>query len=138
MDDENYRKMKNRVLEQLRNHFRPEFLNRVDEMVVFHGLTKEQLVTIVDIQLDRLRQRLEDRHLDIELSDKAKRYLAEVGWDPVYGARPLRRAVQRELESVIARKLLAGEIQSGTTLRIDLRDRALVFESAPVEAVLSS
>ena len=138
VDDENYRKMKNRVLEQLRNHFRPEFLNRVDEMVVFHGLTKEQLVTIVDIQLDRLRQRLEDRHLDIELSDKAKRYLAEVGWDPVYGARPLRRAVQRELESVIARKLLAGEIQSGTTLRIDLRDRALVFESAPVEAVLSS
>ena len=138
VDDENYDKMKNRVLEQLRNHFRPEFLNRVDEMVVFHGLTKEQLVTIVDIQLDRLRQRLEDRRIGVEMSDEAKRYLAEVGWDPVYGARPLRRAVQRQLESVIARKLLEGGIQSGTTLRVDLRDGALVFESAPVEAVPSS
>ena len=133
VDDENYDKMKNRVLEQLKNHFRPEFLNRVDEMVVFHGLTKEQLVTIVDVQLDRLRQRLEDRRVGIELSDEAKRYLVEVGWDPVYGARPLRRAVQRELESVIARKLLEGGIQSGTTVRVDLRDGALVFESAPVE-----
>ena len=134
VDDENYDKMKNRVLEQLKNHFRPEFLNRVDEMVVFHGLTKEQLVTIVDIQLDRLRQRLEDRRVGVELSDEAKRYLVEVGWDPVYGARPLRRAVQRELESVIARKLLEGGIQSGTTVRVDLRDGVLVFESAPVEA----
>ena len=135
VDDENYDKMKNRVLEQLKNHFRPEFLNRVDEIVVFHGLTKEQLVTIVDTQLDRLRQRLEDRRVGVELSDEAKRYLVEVGWDPVYGARPLRRAVQRELESVIARKLLEGGIQSGTTVRVDLRDGAFVFESAPVEAL---
>ena len=138
VDDENYSKMKNRVLEELKNHFRPEFLNRVDEMVVFHGLTKEQLVTIVDIQLDRLRRRLDDRRLDVELTDEAKRHLADVGWDPVYGARPLRRAVQREIESVLARKLLAGEIQSGETVRIDLRDGALVFDSAPVEVALST
>ena len=84
VDDENYGKMKKRVLGQLKNHFRPEFLNRVDEMVVFHGLSKEQLVTIVDIQLDRLRQRLEDRRVDVELSDDAKLYLAEVGWDPQF------------------------------------------------------
>jgi ATP-dependent Clp protease ATP-binding subunit ClpB len=138
IDDESYNKMKNRVLGQLKYHFRPEFLNRVDEMVVFHGLTKEQLVAIVDIQLDRLSHRLEDRRLALEMSDEAKRFLAEVGWDPVYGARPLRRAVQRELESVIARKLLSGEIQSGATVRVELRDGSLVFESVPAAAALTA
>jgi ATP-dependent Clp protease ATP-binding subunit ClpB len=138
IDDESYNKMKNRVLGQLKYHFRPEFLNRVDEMVVFHGLTKEQLVAIVDIQLDRLSHRLEDRRLALEMSDEAKRFLAEVGWDPVYGARPLRRAVQRELESVIARKLLSGEIQPGATVRVELRDGSLVFESVPAAAALTA
>jgi ATP-dependent Clp protease ATP-binding subunit ClpB len=128
VDDESYDRMKHRVLGQIKNHFRPEFINRVDELVVFHGLTKEQLVAIVDMQLDRLAHRLEDRRLVLEVTDEAKHFLAEVGWDPVYGARPLRRAVQRELESPIARKLLSGEIESGATVRVVLRDGRLDFE----------
>jgi ATP-dependent Clp protease ATP-binding subunit ClpB len=128
VDAESYDRMKQRVLGQIKNHFRPEFINRVDELVVFHGLTKEQLVAIVDIQLAQLRRRLEDRRLVLEVTDEAKQFLAEVGWDPVYGARPLRRAVQRELESPIARKLLSGEIESGATVRVVLRDGRLEFE----------
>jgi len=128
VDAESYNRMKERVLGQIKNHFRPEFINRVDELVVFHGLTKEQLVVIVDMQLDRLRRRLEDRRLVLEVTDEARQFLADVGWDPVYGARPLRRAVQRELESPIARKLLSGEIESGATVRVVLRDGRLEFE----------
>ncbi len=127
--------MKERVLGQLRHHFRPEFLNRVDEIVVFHGLTKEQLVAVVDIQLGRLARRLEARGLVLDVTDEAKRWLAEVGYDPVYGARPLKRAVQRELESSLARKLLAGEIREGGTVRVDVRDGGLVFETQPVPAL---
>ncbi len=133
-DDEAYRTMKERVLGQLKHHFRPEFLNRVDEIVVFHGLTKEQLVEVVDIQLRRLARRLEGRGLVLDVTDAAKRWLAEAGYDPVYGARPLKRAVQRELESNLARKLLAGEIREGDTVRVDARDGGLVFESLPVPA----
>ena len=128
VDDESYAKMKSRVLGQIKNHFRPEFINRVDELVVFHGLTKEQLVAIVDMQLDRLAHRLKDRRLVLEVTDEAKRFLVEVGWDPIYGARPLRRAVQRELESSIARKLLSGEIQPGATVGVVLRNGKLLFE----------
>jgi len=135
IDEESYDKMKARVLGQIKNHFRPEFINRVDEIVVFHGLTQEQLVAIVGMQLERLGKRLEERRLVLEVSDEAKRFLAEVGWDPVYGARPLRRAVQRELESVIARKLLSGEIQSGATVRVFVRDGALAFEPLAPRAV---
>ncbi len=128
VDDESYAKMKSRVLGQIKNHFRPEFINRVDELIVFHGLTKEQLVAIVDMQLDRLAHRLKDRRLVLEVTDEAKRFLVEVGWDPIYGARPLRRAVQRELESPIARKLLSGEIQPGATVGVVLRNGKLLFE----------
>src|SRR5229473_3193494 len=109
-----YDRMKDQALEVLRGHFRPEFLNRVDEIVVFHPLTREQLRPIVDIQLVRLRQRLEERKIELELTDKARDYLADQGYDPVYGARPLRRMIQRELETTLARKLLLGEIRDGT------------------------
>jgi ATP-dependent Clp protease ATP-binding subunit ClpB len=128
-DDEAYGAMKEQVLGQLKHHFRPEFLNRVDEIVVFHGLTKDQLVAIVEIQLGHLAGRLEARHLTLEVADEAKRWLAEAGYDPVYGARPLKRVIQKEIESVLARKLLAGEIQNSATVRVDVRDGQLSLGS---------
>jgi ATP-dependent Clp protease ATP-binding subunit ClpB len=129
VDDEAYGAMKGRVLSELKHHFRPEFLNRVDEIVVFHGLSQEQLVTIVGIQLEHLGRRLEARRLALEVTDEAKQWLAEAGYDPGYGARPLKRVVQREIESVLARKLLSGEIQDGTTVRVDVQDNQLVMGS---------
>ena len=91
--------MKEAVLEELRQHFRPEFLNRVDEIIVFHALSKEHLKKIVDIQLGRLRQRLEERHITLELTDAAREHLVRVGYDPAYGARPLKRTIQKEIET---------------------------------------
>jgi ATP-dependent Clp protease ATP-binding subunit ClpB len=131
VDEESYRRMKERVLDQLKHHFRPEFLNRIDELVVFHGLTREQLVAIVDIQLRRLQKRLADRRITLSLSDEARRHLAEAGWDPVYGARPLKRVIQRELESVLARKIVAGELTDGAAVRVELEAGGLRFDTAP-------
>jgi ATP-dependent Clp protease ATP-binding subunit ClpB len=116
---QNYEKMKEQCLEVLRQSFRPEFLNRVDEIVVFHPLTREQLRQIVDIQLERLRKRLAERKIELELTDKARDYFAEQGYDPVYGARPLRRTIQRELETALGRKLLLGEIRDGSHVIVD-------------------
>jgi ATP-dependent Clp protease ATP-binding subunit ClpB len=107
------------VLDELRRHFRPEFLNRVDEIVVFTALSEEQLEKIVEIQLARLRARLADRRIELELSDAARRHLVKVGYDPVYGARPLKRAVQRELETPLGRKILAGEIRDGQRVLVE-------------------
>ncbi|MGH7878405.1 MAG: AAA family ATPase, partial [Candidatus Binataceae bacterium] len=125
-----YERMKAQALEVLRGHFRPEFLNRVDEIVVFHPLTKEQLRPIVEIQLSRLRQRLAERKIELELTDKARDYLAEQGYDPVYGARPLRRMIQRELETALGRKLLLGEIRDGARVVVDAGPRGLEFTSS--------
>ncbi len=116
---QNYDKMKAQCLEVLRQSFRPEFLNRVDEIVVFHPLTREQLRQIVEIQLERLRKRLAERKIELELTDKALDYFAEQGFDPVYGARPLRRTIQRELETVLGRKLLLGEVRDGSHVLVD-------------------
>jgi ATP-dependent Clp protease ATP-binding subunit ClpB len=116
---QNYEKMKEQCLEVLRQSFRPEFLNRVDEIVVFHPLTREQLRQIVDIQLERVRKRLAERKIELELTDKARDYFAEQGFDPVYGARPLRRTIQRELETALGRKLLLGEIRDGSHVIVD-------------------
>jgi ATP-dependent Clp protease ATP-binding subunit ClpB len=136
-DDVNYERMKQQVLGLLKQHFRPEFLNRVDETVVFHALDRGELVRIVDIQLERLRARLRDKRIDLQVTDRAKRFLAEAGYDPVYGARPIKRTIQRSLESEIARRLLSGEIEEGKPLAIDLADSELTFESGtarqPVE-----
>jgi ATP-dependent Clp protease ATP-binding subunit ClpB len=126
-----YERMKEAVLEELRRGFRPEFLNRVDEIIVFHALTEEQLMQIVDIQLARLRQRLSERRITIELTEAAKRLLVRSGYEPSFGARPLKRAIQRELETPLARKILAGEIRDGERVRVDAREGALNFEPAP-------
>jgi ATP-dependent Clp protease ATP-binding subunit ClpB len=114
-----YAVMRATVLDELRRHFRPEFLNRVDEIVVFTALSQEQLERIVDIQMDRLRQRLADRRIELELSEGARRHLVKVGYDPVYGARPIKRAVQRELETPLGRKILAGEIHDGQHVLVE-------------------
>jgi ATP-dependent Clp protease ATP-binding subunit ClpB len=117
-DGADYAVMRATVLDELRQHFRPEFLNRVDEIIVFHALSEEQLGEIVDIQLQRLRKRLDDRHITLVLDDAAKRHLVKAGYDPSYGARPLKRTIQKELETPLGRKLLAGEIHDGGTVDV--------------------
>jgi len=108
--------------------FRPEFLNRVDEIIVFHRLTEEQLKKIVDIQLETLNARLAERHIQLELTDGAREHLIRVGYDPAYGARPLKRAIQKEVETPLARKLVAGEIHDGQKVVADVRNREMTFE----------
>jgi ATP-dependent Clp protease ATP-binding subunit ClpB len=122
-DGENYQRMKEAVLAELRNHFRPEFLNRVDEVVVFHSLTEAHLKQIVDIQLVSLRRRLEDRHIHLELTDAAKEHLVRTGYDPSYGARPLKRTLQKEIETALGKRLLQGEIKDGQTVTADYDGR---------------
>jgi ATP-dependent Clp protease ATP-binding subunit ClpB len=119
-----------RSSEALTEHFRPEFLNRIDEIVVFEPLSREQLGEIVELQLTRLRERLAERGLGLELTDDAKELVAEAGWDPTYGARPLKRALQRLVENPLALRLLEGEFAEGDTVRVDARDGELVFEKA--------
>jgi ATP-dependent Clp protease ATP-binding subunit ClpB len=117
-----YAIMRATVLDELRLHFRPEFLNRVDEIIVFHGLTEDELLEIVDIQLRRLRARLAERRITLVLSDEAKRHIVKVGYDPAYGARPLKRTIQRELETPLGRKILAGEINEGDNVNVGFDD----------------
>jgi ATP-dependent Clp protease ATP-binding subunit ClpB len=114
--------MRQVVMAQLRRHFRPEFLNRVDEVVVFHPLTNEDLITIVDIQLERLRGRLADRRITLALTPAAMRDLARRGYDPIYGARPLKRLIQQDIETPIARLLVKGELRDGDTATVDIKD----------------
>jgi len=119
-----------RSVEQMREVFRPEFLNRIDEIVEFRPLTKEQLAEIVELQLERLRARLAERGIELELTDDAKQVLAEAGWDPTYGARPLKRALQRLVENPLALRLLEGEFGEGDRVRVDATDDELVFDRA--------
>jgi ATP-dependent Clp protease ATP-binding subunit ClpB len=138
---DNYERMKQAVLEELRGHFRPEFLNRVDEVIVFHALTEEHLKEIVEIQLGRLRQRLADRHINLDLTDAARTQLVRQGYDPAYGARPLKRVIQKEIETVLGRLILQGKIRDGQTIRIDYDGQRgeLTFTTAPsVEAATAA
>ncbi len=118
LDGADYAVMRATVLDELRRHFRPEFLNRVDETIVFHALTEEQLMQIVEIQLRRVRERLEDRRISLDVADDAKRHLVRSGYDATYGARPLKRTIQRELETSLGRKILAGDIPDGSMVEI--------------------
>jgi ATP-dependent Clp protease ATP-binding subunit ClpB len=120
---------------ELRDRFRPEFLNRVDEVVVFEALTKDQLGEIVELQLARLRDRLAERRISLDVTDAAKELLAEEGWDPAYGARPLKRAIQRLVENPLALRLLEGDFAEGDTVRVDASDGELAFERADVAEV---
>jgi ATP-dependent Clp protease ATP-binding subunit ClpB len=124
--------------EDLPRLFRPEFLNRVDEIINFHRLTKEDLKKIVDIQLEGLRVRLAERHIDLTLSDSAREHLIQVGYDPAYGARPLKRAIQKEVETPLARMLVAGEVRDGKKVQLDFRGGELKFEVESPKAVRAS
>jgi ATP-dependent Clp protease ATP-binding subunit ClpB len=119
-----------RSAEAMTEHFRPEFLNRIDEIVEFHPLSKEQIGEIVELQLRRVEARLAERGLTLALSDGARAALAEAGWDPTYGARPLKRAIQRLLENPLALRLLEGEFAEGDTIRVDASDGGLAFAKA--------
>ena len=128
-----YEVMKEAVLTEMRHHFRPEFLNRVDEIVVFHSLSEADLKKILDVQLGRLRARLAERHIDIELTPEAATHLAREGYDPVYGARPLKRAIQKELETPIGRRLLSGEIKDGDKVMVGWKDGEFTFKTQRTE-----
>jgi ATP-dependent Clp protease ATP-binding subunit ClpB len=128
---EEYDRMKAAVLKELQSAFRPEFLNRLDEIIVFHALDQEHLKQIVDIQLAGLRSRLSERHIELELTDAARTRLVREGYDPVYGARPLKRAIQREIETPLAKRILGGEIRDGQVIHADAdpESSGLIFKA---------
>jgi ATP-dependent Clp protease ATP-binding subunit ClpB len=113
-----YERMKEAVLEEMQRHFRPEFLNRVDEVIVFHALSEEHLKKIVEIQLERLRARLADRRITLKLTDDARLNLVRTGFDPHYGARPLKRAIQKKVETPLGRMILKGEVRDGQQILV--------------------
>jgi ATP-dependent Clp protease ATP-binding subunit ClpB len=122
----------------MRGNFRPEFLNRIDEIIIFHGLQKVELRQIVKLQVQRLEHSLADRKISLKLTDAALDFLAEVGFDPVYGARPLKRAIQRELETKIAKSILRGEFGESDTIFVDIENERLTFKGLPVSTEIST
>jgi len=128
-DEESYQKMKDQVLTAMRQHFRPEFLNRVDETVVFRSLTEEQLVAIVGIQTGLLQARLAERGISLELTDEAAEHIAKTGYDPVYGARPLKRVIQRDVETPLAKQIVGGTVPDGSTVIAELKKGRIVFST---------
>lgn len=137
-DNSRYEEMRGRVLEAMRNNFRPEFLNRIDEIIIFHPLQRDELREIVKLQVKRLEQRLSDRKMALKLTDAALDFLAEVGYDPVYGARPLKRAIQRELETQIAKSILRGDVSDGDTIFVDVENERLSFKRLPAELIAAA
>ncbi|NDJ15955.1 ATP-dependent chaperone ClpB [Myxacorys almedinensis] len=135
-DDARYEEMRSRVMEAMRSTFRPEFLNRIDDTIIFHSLQKSELREIIKIQIKRLEQRLAERKMSLKLSDAALDFLADLGFDPVYGARPLKRAIQRELETAIAKQILRGEYTTGDTIFVDVGEtERLEFKRLPSEVL---
>ena len=139
--------MKAKVSDELKQHFRPEFLNRVDDIVVFHQLTPEEIVRIVDLMIDKVDERLRDKDMGIELTTAAKELLGKRGFDPVLGARPLRRTIQREVEDALSERILFGDLKPGEIVLVDVEgegadamftftgaDKAPVPDEPPVEA----
>jgi ATP-dependent Clp protease ATP-binding subunit ClpB len=134
-DDSKYNEMKSRVLEALGHSFRPEFLNRIDDTIIFHSLQKDQLRSIVKIQIARLEKRLLDRKLSLKLAESALDFLANVGYDPVYGARPLKRTIQKELETILAKGILRGDFKEGDTVFVEVQNDHLAFSRLPATIV---
>ncbi|HKK16089.1 MAG TPA: AAA family ATPase, partial [Gammaproteobacteria bacterium] len=127
--DTDYDKMKATVLEVVAGHFRPEFINRIDELVVFHSLRKEQVKSIANIQIQHVANRLREQDIQIEISPDAMQWLGNVGYDPVYGARPLKRVIQNHLETPLAKAILAGEFSAGSVIKVGLGKDKLVFKT---------
>ncbi|VAW83043.1 ClpB protein [hydrothermal vent metagenome] len=132
--EENYDRMKSAVMDVVAGHFRPEFINRIDDLVVFHPLGREQIRAITTIQIEYLRQRLAERDLGLELSEATLDRLGEAGFDPVYGARPLKRAIQQQLENPLAQEILAGRFHPGEVIRVDVEGDTLVFRKGETQA----
>ncbi|WP_156517328.1 AAA family ATPase, partial [Rhodococcus sp. EPR-279] len=118
----NYERMKLKVNDELKKHFRPEFLNRIDDIVVFHQLTRDEIIQMVDLMLNRVEGALKNKDMAIEVTEKAKSLLAKRGFDPVLGARPLRRTIQREIEDALSEKILFGEIEAGQIILVDVEN----------------
>jgi len=121
------------IIEELKAFFKPEFLNRVDEIIIFHSLNKKLLIRIVDIQINRMKRYLKDRNVELELTDKAKTFLAETGYDALYGARPLKRAIQTEILNPLATKLLAGDFKTGDVIKVDMDRDTITFKKKPAK-----
>ncbi|MEH2203478.1 MAG: ATP-dependent chaperone ClpB [Nostoc sp.] len=134
-DDSKYEQMRDRVMEAVRESFRPEFLNRIDEIIIFHSLRKDELREIVKLQVQRLEERLRERKLSLKISDQAFDWIVQVGYDPVYGARPLKRGIQRELETPIAKAILRGEFHEGDTIYVHVEHERLVLKRLSPELV---
>jgi len=130
--------VKREVMDALRAHFRPEFINRVDDIIVFHALTRAEMRQIIDIQLRGLVRRLEDRKIHVELSDKAKDLIIEEGYDPTYGARPLKRTIQRRVLDPLAMRVLQGDFREGDRVRIDVKAGELTFEKSEAGVPVSA
>lgn len=127
-------KVRDQVMTVVRSAFRPEFLNRVDEIILFHRLQKSEIGRIVDIQMGRLRKLLVDRKIEVEIDAKARDWLADKGWDPAYGARPLKRVIQRYVQDPLAEMILAGTIKDGETVSISANKDGLSFNGKAVAA----
>ncbi|HEY8474618.1 MAG TPA: hypothetical protein VIL37_18535, partial [Natronosporangium sp.] len=117
--ESNYERMKQRVNDELKQHFRPEFLNRIDETIDFHQLTEEQILVIDEMMVARIEEQLKNKDMGLELTDNARRFLAKKGWDPVMGARPLRRTIQREIEDALSERILFNELRPGQIVVVD-------------------
>jgi ATP-dependent Clp protease ATP-binding subunit ClpC len=138
-DEASYEKMRERILEEAKKTFRPEFLNRLDDIVVFRSLTKPDLITILDIEISKVASRLKARNIALELDEKAKDLLVARGFDPAYGARPMRRSVERFLEDPLAEEILKGVFHDGEPIRVTVENDKLVFsQNTPAQGALSS
>ena len=137
-EKQTYERMKDKVMNEVKKFFRPEFLNRVDETVVFHALTKDHILSIVDLMLDQVRKELADKGISLEATDSSKEYLAEKGYDPNYGARPLRRLIQNVVEDKLSDELLAGRIESGDTVILDMEGEDTIIRKKEVAALSSA
>ena len=129
--DKNYESMKNRIMDEMKRTFRPEFINRVDETIVFHQLTKEEILQIVELMLDRVRQQVNTQGMELEVTQAVKEQLASEGFDPQFGARPLRRAVQRLIEDPLSEEVLLGRFSVGDTIRVEIEDGKVFFTKEP-------
>jgi ATP-dependent Clp protease ATP-binding subunit ClpC len=138
-DENSYEKMRERIMEEAKKTFRPEFLNRLDDIVVFRSLTKPDLIQILDLEISKVMQRLKARNIVLQLDEKAKDFLVARGYDPQYGARPMRRAVERFLEDPLAEEILKGAFHEGEPISVSMENDRLVFtQQAAAEGAMSS
>jgi len=131
LGERDYEEMRRRVMDAVKSHFKPEFLNRIDELIIFHSLGLDQIKAIVEIQIKKLEKRLSERRLQFKMTEKAREWLAKEGYDPAYGARPLKRLIQKEIQDKLAMRILEGKFKEGSTITVDVDDRKeeLVFKA---------